>query len=257
MNFYTSIAPYYDLLFPYDETQIKFLEAVLSPSLSRIDIRKGSANVSTRGYLDVGCGTGTILSAFTDQFHRLAGIDLDAELLKLAAEKMYPGEEERVELLEEDMLEIRTVFREETFSFITCLGNTIPHLAGERDVFLFFSTIFDCLDAGGVFVFQMINYDRILDGDIRGLDTIDRGKITFERQYSALKADGHIDFDTILNDEANDIIIKNSVELYPIRKGQAAAFLKKAGFSSTAFFGSFDGEPYVSDSLLLIGVCSK
>ena len=258
MSFYTSIAPYYDLLFPFDLTQMKFLEAVVDPQLNGISgIRDGFQPVSRRSFLDVGCGSGTILSEFTDRFNKLVGIDLDSELLKLAAKKMFPGEEKKVELFDEDMMEMETLLRQDTFSLITCLGNTIPHLTGSDQIPRFFKMIYDRLETQGVFVFQTINYDRILDADLRGLPTIQTGEVTFERYYSSPKKNGLIDFVTILSNAENEKELTNSVELYPVRKVQIEKHLQTANFTYCSFYGSYDGEPYSQDSMLLIGVCSK
>jgi glycine/sarcosine N-methyltransferase len=258
MSFYTSIAPYYDLIFPFDQNQIRFLEAVLDPQIKRIPgIRDGLQSVARRSFLDVGCGSGTVLSEFTDRFNKLSGIDLNTELLKLAAKKMFPGEEEKVELFDEDIMEMDAILRNDSFSFITCLGNTIPHLIGPDQIPRFFKSVFDRLESEGVFVFQTINYDRILDGDLRGLPTIQTGEVTFERYYSSPKKNGLIEFDTILCDAETELELTNSVDLYPVRKAQMEKYLNAVNFTHCSFYGSYSGEVYEHDSMLLIGVCAK
>lgn len=207
--------------------------------------------------MDVGCGTGTVLSFFTDHFQKLIGIDLDEELLKLAVLKVLPGEDKKVELLNENMLELKTIFREDIFCFITCLGNTIPHITNIENMILFFRSIYELLESDGVFVFQMINYDKILDLELRGLDTIKRGDVVFERRYSAIKPSGLIDFTTNLYDLPKEIEIINNVELLPVRKMQIHEFLRSVGFSNIQYFGDFHREAYDNTSPLLICVCRK
>lgn len=258
MNFYSSIAPYYDLLFPFDETQIQFLSKVIDPCLNGTkEIRLGGRPVTSLGYLDLGCGTGTILSNFTDRFHKLVGIDSDEELLKQAAEKMYPGEENKVELLAENILEINVFFREEQFSFISCLGNTLPHLTEMGQIPFLLKSVFECLEPGGIFVFQIINYDRILLKNSSELPTIIKGDITFERHYSALNTDGLIEFNTSLIDPEHDVELKNSVKLYPIQYARMRDYLSEAGFTAVDYYGDYDGSAYSNDSYLMIGVCHK
>ena len=257
MSFYSSIASWYDLLFPFDEEQFNFLSSTLDPlSCTCPGIRAGNEPVSRQKYLDIGCGTGTMLSAFSDRFKHLCGLDSDPALLALAAKKLLPGEGKKVDLLEGDMANLFSLFHDEEFSFITCLGNTIPHLRNPDSMLQFLKSVRELLALDAWFVFQIIGYDRILDSRERGLPTIERGDVTFERYYSEPKQNGMIDFDTILSDPENDIEIKNSIELFPVRKAQMEEFLSAAGFSHFCFFGDFKAGPWTPDSSLLVGVCS-
>jgi len=247
MSFYTSIAPYYDRIFPYDETLIRFISTI-------IDSREKP--VARKSFLDVGCATGTVLSAFAARFDRLVGVDLDSALVALAAEKLA-GEGKPADLRVADMLMIDTEFPHEKFSLVTCLGNTLPHLTGKGQLERFLGSVYRCLEDGGVFVFQMINYDRILDGHIRGLPVIERPGLIFSRIYPEQRPDGLLDFETILRDTGKNVEIKNSVALNPVRKDRMEELLQEAGFGNIVFYGSFAGDEYRSDSFLEIGVCYK
>lgn len=247
MSFYSRLAEHYDLLFPFDELQFSFLEKVLD--------RDGS--VAPHRYLDIGCGTGTMLSAFSDRFAQVYGLDLDPSLLALAAQKMLPGEGKKVDLLEGDMRNLRGFFPEEEFSFITCLGNTLVHITSSAAIIDFLLSVRSIMEGQGVFVFQIINYDRILDQGIRGLSPIVTEGISFERYYSLPKENGLIDFDTVLNDtEEEGDEVTATVELYPVRKEEMERSLLSAGFTKCTFYGDFNGSSWKPDSLLLIGVCS-
>lgn len=242
MSFYSGIAPYYDLIFPFDEVQIGFL-------------RSAMAAVGRRGFLDIGCATGTILSEFAGRFDKVIGIDLDPALLRLAAEKMIPGEEKKVELLECDMRELSTMFQEEVFSCVTCLGNTIPHLGGPGDVRAFLRNVRNVLESGGVFVFQTLNYDRILDNHVRGLPVIEQNDITFERYYSEPDERGMITFDIVLGDPSRETEYRDSQKLYPVRKADIEQSLREVGFANVRYYGDYSGARYDADAALLIGIC--
>ncbi len=244
MDMYTRIAEQYDLLFPLDAQVVSFLEKELV-----------MLEIPFDRYLDIGCATGTLLSTFSGKFHRLYGLDLDPALLSLAAKKLLPGIREKTELLKASMTELDTLFPLEEFSVITCMGNTLPHL--ELTEFRpFLESVSRHLEGDGIFIFQTINYDRILDNELRGLPTLERGEVTFSRYYSRLKTNGRIDFDTILIDPEEALKIENSVELTPIRKNQLEETLFGAGFTRSRFFGSFSGEAWSPESFLTIGVCS-
>ena len=68
-----------------------------------------------------------------------------------------------MELLKESIRDLDTVFRDDEFSCITCLGNTLPHLVGPGAIQETLASVARHLERDGVFVFQTINYDRILD----------------------------------------------------------------------------------------------
>ena len=244
MDMYTRIADHYDLLFPLEAEVVSFLEQ-----------ETASLEIPFDRYLDVGCATGALLLAFSGKFRRLYGLDLDPALLSLAAKKLFPLDTGKTELLEAGMTDLDTLFPEEEFSVITCMGNTLPHL--ELPEFgPFLESVSRHLEGGGVFIFQIINYDRILDKALRGLPTLERGEVTFNRYYSLPKANGRIDFDTILTDPEEELEIENSVELTPVRKRQLEEYLYSAGFTRARFFGSFSGELWTPESFLTIGICS-
>jgi SAM-dependent methyltransferase len=92
---------------------------------------------------------------------------------------------------------ILNFFPRERFSLVTCLGNTIPHLTSREDIAVFFSSAFACLEPGGSFIFQIVNYDRVLDFAVRNLPLIARDGISFDRLYSAPYDSGLIDFNTV------------------------------------------------------------
>jgi len=247
MNFYTSIAPYYDRIFPLDGTVIRFLSN---------SVDSAEKPLSRRSFLDIGCATGTVLSALSGRFDRLAGIDLDSALVALATKKLG-AEGVTADLRVADMLKLEAEFPNERFSLVTCLGNTLPHLTGKGQMERFFGSVYRCLEDGGVFIFQIINYDRILDGHIRGLPVIERPGLTFTRMYPEQRPDGLLDFETILRDTGTNVEIRNSVALNPVRKDRMQELLCTAGFGSTVFYGSYAGDGYRSDSFLEIGVCYK
>lgn len=256
MSFYSSIAAYYDLLYPFDETQYRFLETVIDPACGECPgVRTGESALASRAYLDVGCGMGTLLSALSDRFHRLVGVDNDEALLALAAKKLLPGEGKKTELLDEDMCELKEVLKEDEFNLVTCMGNTLAHVTKPAKIVEFLSSVFDMLENDGAFVFQSINYDRILAAGIRALPTLTQADVTFERRYSLPGDDGTIIFETLLQDTRNDVEIRNAIPLFPITKEQLEGFLRAARFGRWTFYGDWAGTPWTPDSFLLIGVC--
>lgn len=258
MDFYTSMAPYYDVLFPKDTETIEFLAAYM-----------GQGGKPGARLLDVGCGTGTVLESLQGRYATAVGLDLDPALLALAAEKLSckrSGDSlsaparyrsDSIELALADMRDLSSLFTEKEFSAILCLGNTLPHLTDIAAIRAFFSSVGRILADEGVFIFQVINYDRILDGKVGGLPAISRGSVSFSRAYSEPDAAGRIVFSTELSDSSNGKSIQNSVSLFPIRSKSAREALADAGFRNIEFFGDFSGNAWSPDSFLTIGVCSR
>lgn len=244
MDFYSRIASYYDLLFPFDPIQAAFLQKI---------IQKGAKN----NLLDIGCATGTIISHFSGDFKRLVGLDLDEQLLKRAAEKMYPGLSDKVELIAGNMTELKHFFSEDEFSFITSFGNTIPRLVCPGEIPSFLKSVYSLLEPKGVFVFQTINFNRVLDKGLRGLPQIERDDVCYERYYSLPDSNGIITFDTILSDPEQSLEMHNSARIVPVTKERMEEYLSEAGFSHLTFYGDYKGGEFTSDSYFLIGVCTK
>lgn len=258
MALYTGIAPYYDLLFHYDPVQISFLEHVINPSFEwAAGIRDGQSCIPENSFLDIGCGTGTTISAFTERFELLVGIDSNTQLLDCAVQKVNRPQKGAVKFLNADMREIGDLFSEEKFNLVSCLGNTLIHLTEPGSITSFIKQVYQILDQKGVFIFQTMNYDRILDEGIRELPIITRETVRFEQYYSMPQVDGLISFDTLLVDSQNEIEINNSTLLYPVRKTKLQEILHIAGFSQCSFYGDFTGSPWSPESSLCIGVCER
>ena len=104
---------------------------------------------------------------------------------------------------------------------------------------------------------QMVNYDRILEQNIQALPLINNKKVKFERYYEYIPKRNIISFVTVLMVKKKNRIIKNRVELYPLRKNELKELLKKAGFKNPLFYGSFAREPFSRISLPLIVEAEK
>jgi ubiquinone/menaquinone biosynthesis C-methylase UbiE len=242
MKLYSSIAPYYDQIFPLDPQVLSFIQ----------EQTLGGDREST---LDIACATGSLLLAEQGLFQRLAGLDFNPDLINLARKRLAHLNPDR--LKRADMLLLPSLFPQEHFDLITCLGNTLPHLQDLTEIGDFFKSVRGSLAARGIFIFQSINFDRILDLYIEALPTIQFENGTFERRYSKPQNDGSIVFNTRLVVPSPIGSIEDSTRLFPARKEEIAALLRQAGFSRFEFFGDYCGNSWTPDSFLLIGVCQK
>jgi hypothetical protein len=148
-------------------------------------------------------------------------------------------------------------FKRRTFDAALCLGNTLVHLTDPEAMSALLKDVHVLLgqgkDANGVFVLQMLNYDRILDKNIAALPVLENENITFSRFY---RNEGKLlRFVTELRVKESGRIIENDIALYPLRGSEAASMLAGAGFRKVENFGNYLGDPLQEDSFVNIAIC--
>ena len=243
MPFYTSIAKYYDHIFPLENSIVNFI--------------KSKASRKNEIFMDIGSATGTLSIAMSDLSKYVIGIDMDKELVSLANEKI--SRKDNVRCISGNMLDIKKhVEKGHKVSTISCIGNTLVHLCDTKDMNSFIRSSFELLEKDGRLIIQIINYDRIMKYNISSLKTIENDKIVFYRDYETVHDSRLLDFNTrlVIKDEGKHVI-ENSVKLYPLLKNELHDMIMEAGFLKTVFFGSYDMEEYAHDSFLTIAVSEK
>jgi SAM-dependent methyltransferase len=236
MRFYQSIAEYYHHIFPLSLAQRDFV----------INSFPGRKNEDV---LDIGCGTGNLTFELSRKFKLMVGLDLD-EAMIAKAKSQYSNSNLEYRAL--DMLEIGNAYGENSFDGIISFGNTLVHLDSEFTILNFFKKCKFVLREKGKFIFQIINYDRILDQKISALATIENKHITFKRKYSFNALTNLIDFNTLLTIKENGRKIENTISLLPLRKSNIEKLLKEAGFADIEYFGNFNGNIHSPESVPLI-----
>ncbi len=236
MSFYSSIAEYYDFIFPFNSAHVDFVKSCVEQPYEGKTI------------LDVGCGTGDLAVALAGLGFRVTGIDSDPEMLAAAKKKGR----QRVTFLPTDMRELTRAFKPVVFDAVLCFGNTLVHLPGLTEIDAFFSGVRAVLKSKGKFLLQILNYDHILDHDVRKLPLIENDRIRFERFYEYESSANVLAFKTRLFVKETAQEIENTISLFPIRKGELEAALGNAGFTGISFYGDFDRRDLRENSLPLV-----
>ena len=237
--FYESIAKVYDYIFPKNRKQLEFIE-----SIEKIENKEK--------ILDIGCATGNLTELLGERTENVIGIDLDRELIKEAKLK-----NPRLIFENMNMLEIDKSFEENNFARIVSFGNTLVHLDNIGEIKVFFEKVYKLLKKEGYFIVQIINYDRVIDKNIKSLPTIDNEKIEFIRDYNYHFNTGKVDFITKLTIKEEKIEIKNNIKLLAIRKNEIEKILLDLKFKNIEFYGSFIGEKLSENSEALIFKAQK
>lgn len=237
--FYESIAKVYDYIFPKNRKQLEFVESIKKIS-------------SEEKILDIGCATGNLTELLGEKTRNIVGIDLDKELLKEAKEK-HPN----LNFENMNMLKINEKFEENSFDRVVSFGNTLVHLDSREEVEEFFQKVYKTLKFNGLFIVQIINYNRIIEKNIKNLPTIDNEKVKFVRDYEYDKSIGKVDFITELTIKEANLNIKNNIKLLALTKVEIQKFLGETGFRNIEFYGDFERRELSDNSEALIFVAQK
>lgn len=227
---------YYDLLFPLNKDRLSFLLHICKENrVTKI--------------LDVGCSTGTYVLELSERGYRATGMDLDATMIKKAQERakergLTPS------FLQGDMLTLDGLFND-TFQLITCCGNTLPHLLSPVEIRRSIRGMSQLLTSKGLFVIQIVNYDRVLKESITSLPTIIREGVSFERRYS-LRGDGLIEFKGTLSTERGRV--ESLLPLYPIQRDELKEWMEEVGLIQLSFYHDFGYTPFTHKEKAPLGL---
>ncbi len=227
---YTSMAPWYEDVFPLDEAKRRFVLDRLLPGSS---------------VLDVGCGTGELARILAEAGHAIVASDLDQSMITEGLR--------RAPHLDLRVADMRTVWAElggARFDAVLCLGNTLVHLASAEEIGALLARAHAALARGGLLMVQIVNYDRVLDQELTGLPTLERERVRFVRDYAP--EGEHLRFTTTLTVRATGQVIRDSVRLLPLRRAPLDGLLSAAGFAELSHCGGYGGGPLGPDSQGLV-----
>jgi len=237
MSFYQQIAPFYHHIFKINVNQVDFI---------KLKIPESDCNV-----LDIGCGIGTLSFELTNYYTNVLGIDMDAEMVR-AASKKQRDKSKSIQFQQISMLKLDTFIDKNSVGGIICFGNTLVHLNSLDEISDFLQQSKAVLKSNGKLLLQIVNYDKIIEKNMKQLPLIENDEIIFERNYHYRKSENKIDFNTRLTVKSTQEIIENRIELLPLLKKELALLLNKAGFDNCNCYGNFNSEPYAINSPALI-----
>lgn len=241
-RFYSSVSRYYDEIFPFNTSQLAFIQAE-------------AGSVDERYFLDVGCSTGKLANALCQLGALGVGIDLNDDMIAEAKTKYSSVS---LNFRKMNMLHLTRIFPRSYFDFVICFGNTLVHLDSMMELKTFLADASGLLKPGGKLLLQMLNYDYILDKQISELPLIENDHVHFTRQYVLPAAGGEkIEFRTGLTVKSSDTYLANSTLLLPVRKRELERLLYTAGCKQLQFYAGFDRAPYSGDHLPLVVVAEN
>jgi len=241
-QFYSSIANFYEFIFPLKSQQVELVKSELESSGEFF-------------FLDVGCSTGQLASSLCQSGALGVGIDLNSEMIRRANENYRAAD---LAFKEMDMLKLKFNFPEKYFDAVICFGNTLVHLESVTQIRDFLQQCVHLLKTRGFLFLQILNYRHILSQKVDELPLIDNDKIRFERYYQLPSANNpKISFSTKLTIKSEGAVLENTTRLIPVKKDELERMLQLVGFSDIQFFSSFDKKAYAENELTLIVVARR
>lgn len=216
--------------------------------------------------LELGSGTGRLLTPLARVGLPITGVDISSELLAIARDKvarMATGKQ--ITLVEADMRTLALAQR--NFAFAFCTSNTLMHLADPDDQLAALQAAADHLRPGGLLMVDLFHPDiaRLIDVDgVQELaDHWQRADGTQVLKWSVRSldlAEQRQDTLFIYEETAPDGSIRRTLCPFALRylwRNELTLMLERVGLTVEAVWGDFEGTPYGDGAEHLIVLATK
>ena len=186
-------------------------------------------NLNISSILDVGCGTGILVNELKNMNFDVSGIDISKDMIDVAKETT-----EGIELIVSDMRNFKV---NKKFDMITCTLDAINYLTTDEDMKNTMNTIYNHLNANGVFLFD-INTPYLYEDKHFGIINREFDGISFKQilEYDSTTQIGRTLFDFGNGDIENHIQRAYSVE-------KIDEYLLNSGFQIVGRYKNFKMSP--------------
>ncbi|MEW5816149.1 MAG: methyltransferase domain-containing protein [Spirochaetota bacterium] len=238
MGFYETLSEYYDVLFPMEDDILNFLNNELK--LKKI-------------VLDLACGTGTYSFPLAQASFRVIGIDSNSSMIEKAKRKVSNN---NPSFYCQDIKSLKNLALP-GLDGAFCIGNSIVHLATKDEVYKALQDIKTLLMPEGRVILQIVNYDRVLNKDIRELPTLSGENVTMYRRYSKSDDPKKIVFtielavNTSKEAGSGEFRIQESIPLLALQSKDLTGMVSDAGFKNIRLYGSYGYDRYIAEESFL------
>jgi glycine/sarcosine N-methyltransferase len=204
--------------------------------------------VQARRVLDAACGTGQHAIALAGRGYELAGADLSAGMIE-RAQSNATAAGVKVRWQAAGFGELRSELGND-FDAVLCLGNSLPHVLTVDDLSVTLSDFAACLRPGGLLLIQNRNFDRVLAGQERWMQSQahreGQQEWLFLRFYD-FQPQGTLLFTvvTLYRDGTDEWAQREvSTHLWPQQQHEVTAALDAAGYDNITCYGDMSGAPF-------------
>lgn len=139
----------------YDDFYVKIYDSIMLPKkrteYETLKIIEMTQPDKKSVFLDIGSGTGDLVSSLTTNGYKVFGIDKSRSMVD-RSEKKYPDIKVKCGDIKEPM-----AYESNTFTHILCMGLTIYEFTDKRE---FFSNCYFWLKSGGYLVLHLVDRDK-------------------------------------------------------------------------------------------------
>jgi SAM-dependent methyltransferase len=215
-------------------------------------LERALANVPSRRILDLGSGPGQHARLLASRGFDVVGVDASPSMIAKARAR---GDSDSVRFVLGDLVDLDRLV-DGTFGGAVCLGNTLPSIRTPDGLGRLLGGLRARLLPGGVFVLQLLNYEKIFAIGQRHLPLTLRpgeaGSLVFVRLMD-LRPGGDVIFaPAVLGfqpDADPPVTLRASerVEVHGWTRAELEDLLETAGFRSREIYGTVTFAPYVAN----------
>ncbi len=202
--------------------------------------------------LDAACGSGMHAIALAQRGFTACGSDISPKMIEKARENARTAGVQ-VNFKVAAFGSLKRVFQAEPefpFDGILCLGNSLPHLLSIKEIQKALWDMANCLQPGGMVIFQNRNFDAVMEKKERWMEPQNRiegsQEWVFLRFYD-FERDGLITFNILRLQRSGSEAWQqkiSSTKLYPLKRDTLAGLLEDSGFTDIRCFGALSDEPF-------------
>jgi 2-polyprenyl-3-methyl-5-hydroxy-6-metoxy-1,4-benzoquinol methylase len=203
--------------------------------LNRMNFYNSFLDKSKTDIVDLGCGTGIDSICLAKLGYNVTAFDISKEMLNKAIEN---ANNHNVKIKFRNVDLTGEINFSEKYDYVISMGNTLANIPFEKIKSLFIN-IKKILKPNGKFIFQIVNYNKILNEKKRILGVTEDATKIYIRFYDFLNS--HINFNILTitknNLKQNDLITTN---LYPYTHEKINNLLLECGFNDIEYFSGFN-----------------
>lgn len=212
------------------------------------------------GVLDAGCGPGRHLVALGQKGYAVAGVDLSADMLRIARERLETAHigAELIEAAFDSIPESAG-----PYDGVFCLGNSLAASGSAGGVAKSIERLAGVLRPGGRMVIQLLNFAKLRGESprVRGprVTRVDGVEYVSCRTYAFYNEQVEVTNVTLHKQGGWKQFAKSGM-LYAIEREELARLLANAKVNMDAIYGNYAKEAYderASDDLIVVGTCSS
>ena len=128
--------------------------------------------IHPKNALDLGCGTGVLCRILQDTGMETMGMDYSSGMVEIAR-----GENPDIPFAQGDMIVWKP---ERAFDLVTCTGDALNHIPSLSDIGRIFWNVYDYVNQGGYFIFDILNENEVSDSEPFEMDFTETTRVWFQ-----------------------------------------------------------------------------